>query len=77
MTDLGHVPPFDLRTARLNRGLSRMELAKRCGVHRDSIRRIEEGAPYPRPQTLRKLAEFFGVTVSEIVAGREQPCEAA
>lgn len=58
---------FDLRRERINRGLSRLALAQVTGVHCDSIRRLESGAVKPQAATVKKLADYFGITASEFL----------
>jgi ribosome-binding protein aMBF1 (putative translation factor) len=59
--------PFDLQRERVNRGLSRLGLQQKTGVHRDSIRRFEEGTVRPRAATAKKLADYFGITAAELL----------
>ena len=56
---------FDLRTERMNRGLSLDALSKQIDVPRNTISRVENGAT-PVPETRLKLAEFYGKKVTEI-----------
>jgi transcriptional regulator with XRE-family HTH domain len=50
-----------IKQARLERGLSVSELAKRAGVNRGSLYRIENGA-VPHASTLRKLSRVLEKT---------------
>lgn len=51
-----------LRTARLARGWSQLELAVRCGLHAQIIGRIERGqTPTPRMTTIGALARALDI----------------
>jgi len=52
-------------------GLSRVKLAKRCGLSQGYLRYLEQGERKPKIQTLEKLAKGLGVSFEEIakVAG--------
>jgi transcriptional regulator with XRE-family HTH domain len=51
-----------LQKLRLERFLSRDELAERSGIHRDHIGKLERGeGGNSRPPTIRKLGEALGV----------------
>jgi len=45
--------------------LSRVELARRSGIHADTIYRLETGKDY-KMETLRKLATVFGTTAERL-----------
>jgi transcriptional regulator with XRE-family HTH domain len=53
--------PKTIRELRTKAWLSQKELAKRSGVHRVTIMRLELGREKPHGSTLRKLAEALGV----------------
>jgi putative transcriptional regulator len=55
-----------LRQARLQRGLSQMELAKKVGTSRGSVNRWECGLGSPNLPHLRKLCQFLGVPAEEL-----------
>ena len=61
-----------LRIARAEAGLSTVELARRAGVGRDTISRLERGKSEPQAATLRKLAEALGTTVEDLYAMEER-----
>jgi transcriptional regulator with XRE-family HTH domain len=71
--DLVKVNGEKLRTLRLERFMSREELARASGINRDHIGRLErsdwEGGS--RPPTVRKLAEALGVDPRELL--EDQP----
>lgn len=57
---------FDLKTARLNAGFSIKGLARELDVNEHSIRSLEKGGNV-RPDTAKKVADFFDVTVVELM----------
>ena len=57
-----------LQRLRLERFLSRDEVAEKSGIHRDHIGRLERGeGGESRPPTVRKLAEALGVDPRELL----------
>ncbi|MGO4417248.1 helix-turn-helix domain-containing protein [Streptomyces sp. MCAF7] len=56
-----------LRELRLRRGLTQGQLAAALGCSRAAVSTWETGRGLPRPERLRQLAEFFGVSVAELV----------
>ncbi len=60
------VPPARLgsrlRFLRLEAGLTQAELARRTGIHRPNIARVEAGRHIPSVDTLYRLAEAIGVS---------------
>jgi transcriptional regulator with XRE-family HTH domain len=57
---------FDLRTARLNRGLSIRQAARETGVAEPTIRRLEAGEG-AHPANAKKVADYFGVQVVDLL----------
>ena len=55
-----------LRRLRLNRGWSRLRLARVAGVHSVTVYRVEETGR-GHPGTVKKIAEVFGIRVSEVL----------
>jgi transcriptional regulator with XRE-family HTH domain len=55
-----------VREVRKRRGWSQRELAERAGVRRATIVALERGGS-PRLDTLAKLAEAFGVKVTQLL----------
>jgi DNA-binding XRE family transcriptional regulator len=55
----------DLRSERLNQGLSLVDLADQIGVPKSTIARAEKGI-MPRPETAFKIAQHFGYRVTDI-----------
>jgi transcriptional regulator with XRE-family HTH domain len=54
-----------LKAARLNKGLTVREAARRIGVTADILLRAEHGSA-PRPKAARKIADFYGYKVTDI-----------
>lgn len=61
-----------LRIARAEAGLNIGELARKSGVGRDTVSRIEHGKTEPQGTTLHKLATALGTTVEELYAMEER-----
>jgi transcriptional regulator with XRE-family HTH domain len=56
-----------LRQLRRQRVLTMEELAKKAGVGRNTIWRLEHGVMGAQPRTIRKLAAALGVKPEELV----------
>ena len=54
------------------RGVTREELGKAIGVPYSTIASWMQGRSYPRAKTIEKLAEYFGVSVPEIVGEKRK-----
>lgn len=67
---------FDLRSARVNRGLSRRELATLVGLGRETIRRLERGERV-HPASAKKVADFFGVQATDVLTDDDTQPKAA
>ena len=50
-----------LERLRIERGLSRNQVARQAPVNRKTLKRLEEGIGEPRALTIHKLAIFYGV----------------
>ncbi len=59
--------PNQLRTLRERRRMSRVVLGELCGLSKNMIARYERGERVPSLKNLVLLAEFFGVTVDELL----------
>lgn len=62
---------LELKKLRLENGLKRSEFARLIGIHQNTIANYENGiceAPY---DTLIKFADFFDITIDELL-GREK-----
>jgi transcriptional regulator with XRE-family HTH domain len=59
-----------LRGLRLKRGLRQEDLARKAGIARPNIARLERGTHLPSTETLRRLAAALGVSLSRLLEGR-------
>ena len=57
-----------LRALRLEAGLTQAELARRTGIHRPNIARVEAGRHTPSLETLARLATAIGVPTTRVLA---------
>ena len=64
-----HETIYRLRTAR---NMSQLELAEALEVSRQSISKWETGAAVPELDKLVRLSDVFGITLDELVRGREE-----
>jgi transcriptional regulator with XRE-family HTH domain len=55
----------NLVAERVNRGLSVLEAAEQIGVARGTLSRAEQGV-MPSPRNAKKVADFYGVQVTDI-----------
>lgn len=85
-TDRVRAPRWpELERLRLDAGLSPAALAVRAGVDVQQVRRIESGWRIGRPETLKRIADVFGMTTTALLATRPtwsgaaagEPAEAA
>lgn len=58
-----------LRELRLAAGLTQAELARRTGIHRPNIARVEAGRHTPSLETLARLAQAIGVSTTRVLSG--------
>lgn len=58
-----------LKNLRLAAGLTQAELARRTGIHRPNIARVEAGRHTPSLETLTRLASAIGVSTTSILTG--------
>ncbi|MDE7454885.1 MAG: helix-turn-helix domain-containing protein [Clostridia bacterium] len=56
-----------LRYAREEKGLSQLELAEKTGISHQNINRWESGKVLPNIDFCVKLANFYGITLDELV----------
>lgn len=54
--------------ARARAGLSQMELSRRCGIDQSDLSKIERGVANPSINTLNRIAEALGATLSISIA---------
>lgn len=57
-----------LRELRLEAGLTQAELARRTGIHRPNIARVEAGRHTPSLETLSRLATAIGVPTTRVLS---------
>lgn len=57
---------INLRADRLNKGHSIRSLARELGVTEQAIRRLEEGERV-HPATAKRIADYFGVQVTDLM----------
>ena len=60
-----------LQELRKNKGLTQEELAQCLFVSRAAVSKWESGRGYPNIDSLKAIAEFFGVTVDGLLSGDE------
>ena len=60
-----------LRELRLAAGLTQAELARRTGIHRPNIARVEAGRHAPSLETLSRIASAIGVSTTQVLVSRE------
>lgn len=66
----------DLRTERLNRGMSAEAMAAAIGVKPHVVRYVEKTGARPHPANALAIANYFGLTVTEMWPGDEEPAAA-
>ena len=57
---------FDLRTARINAGLSQRELAEVVDVPYVTVQNLERGRG-ARPSNAKKIADYFEIKVTDLL----------
>lgn len=65
----------DLRPIYLNAGMSRREFARHIDVPEQSLRRFERGDGIS-PANAKKLADYLGTTVVELLDSLDEPVAA-
>lgn len=60
----------EIKSHRENLGISQLELSKKTGISHQNINRWESGKTIPNIDFCVKLADFFGISLDELV-GRE------
>lgn len=56
-----------LKDAREEKGLNQLELAERTGISHQNISRWESGKVIPNIDFCVKLADYYGITLDELV----------
>lgn len=65
MSNIGEI----IRTMRLSRGMSQIDLAERVGLKRTAVSNWEAGIREPDLDTLEALADVFNVSLGDLVNG--------
>lgn len=63
-----------LQELRKQKNLTQEELSEILFVSRTAISKWESGRGYPSIESLKAIAEFFGVTIDELLSNRELIC---
>lgn len=63
----------NVQRLRDERSMSQGELADAIGVHQTHISKIERGVKSPSLDVAQKLAQYFGVSVDEVIGNHPQP----
>ena len=63
-----------LQELRKQKNLTQEELSEILFVSRTAISKWESGRGYPSIDSLKAIAEFFGVTIDELLSNRELIC---
>ncbi len=67
----GHRLGRRLRALRVAAGLTQAELARRTGIHRPNIARVEAGRHTPSLDTLARIAHAIGVSATQVLDGSD------
>lgn len=57
-----------IRNARIESGLTQLEVAKKAGVHPNTIAKIERGIQEPSYSTLKQLAKVLDIDLNKLPA---------
>ncbi len=60
-----------LQQLRKQKGLTQEQLAEKLYVSRAAVSKWESGRGWPNLESLKDIAEFFGITVDELLSGGE------
>lgn len=63
-----------IRRLRRAKGLTQEQVAQALGVSGPAVNKWERGRGYPSIDSLKAIAEFFGVTIDELLSNRELIC---
>lgn len=63
---VGRITASSIKSARMNKGLTQAELAKKLGMSPSYIGQYESGNRSPKPETLMKIAEALGVSPASL-----------
>lgn len=64
----------NIKKARTEKGYTQEQLAQKLSVTRNTISNYETGRGYPSIDSLKAIAEFFGVTIDELLSNGELIC---
>lgn len=62
-----------LKELRLEHGLKRSELAREIGINSNTLANYEKGARQANYETLIAIADYFNVTLDELLEREEKP----
>lgn len=62
----------NLKKLRKAKGITQEQLAEQLNVTRQAVSSWENGINQPDVETLTRLAEYFGVTVEELIYGKKE-----
>ena len=62
---------FRLKALRTQKGISQRELAEQIHISRSAVAKWENGLGLPGEESARLLAEYFGVTVEELLPSQQ------
>ena len=67
----------NLKEARIKKGLSQKEVADNIGVAKSTYSLYESGNREPNVQTIKKIADFLGISADELLGLSDQPATLA
>lgn len=65
----------NIKALREQKGMSQEELAKRCGLSRGAIAKIETNWKFPSFESGLRIAKALGVTCEELAYGKAEQAE--
>lgn len=65
--------PATLRRLRERRGISRRTLSELCGLSKNMVMLYERGVAQPNMKALIAIADFFEVSVDDLVGNKRDP----
>ena len=57
----------NLKTIRIEKGLSQGEAARKCGITQQRLSHYEVGIRKPSIEIFKRLADIYGVTIDELL----------
>ena len=64
-----------LQAMRKQKGLTQEGLAEILYVSRTAVSKWESGRGYPNLESLKAISQFFGVSIDDLLSGREMPAD--